>query len=388
MHNGIEERALLDAAPRRRSRRPATPRAPRRRGRRPPTAAAPAGHRGSIRSTARRACSRRAPRPPRRDRRATTATSANVQRDRRRGLCTTTSTACTRSSVITSSAISAATVSIRLRGGPADDVGGPLGQRAVVEGVGQVVAGRRGGQVDPHRDVDDEVLAVAALVVEHPVVAANGQAAQLDSISHRSPRPSACRRTLQRVDRRPHVVHPHAPRAVPARPARRSPRWRSPGRPAAAARRRRRRAACRGSACATRRPAPGCRSPTNSGSACSSAQLCCAVLAKPRPGIDDQLRRVDARGHRGVDAGQQFVAHLGDHVAVGGHLVRSVGADRAPVHQHPRHSGVGDHAGHVRVGAAAGHVVDDLRAVLQRRPRDLGVHGVDADRDALVRQAL
>ena len=66
---------------------------------------------------------------------------------------------------------------------PGDDVGGPLGERAVVERVGKVVAGRRGRQVDPHRDVDDEVLAVASFVIEHAVVSANGQAAQLDSIS-------------------------------------------------------------------------------------------------------------------------------------------------------------------------------------------------------------
>ena len=82
------------------------------------------------------------------------------------------------------------------------------------------------------------------------------------------------------------------------------------------------------------------------------------------------------------------VAHLGDHVAVGGHLVRPVAADRPPVHQHPRHLGVGDHPRHVRVGPATGHVVDDLRAVLQRRPRHVRVHRVDADGDALRRQAL
>ncbi len=64
------------------------------------------------------------------------------------------------------------------------DIGGPLRQCAVVDGVGQVVAGRGGREVDPHRDVDDEVLAVSAFVVEHPVVAANPQAAQLNTVSH------------------------------------------------------------------------------------------------------------------------------------------------------------------------------------------------------------
>ncbi len=67
---------------------------------------------------------------------------------------------------------------------PCDDIGRPLGERAVVERVGKVVAGGRGRQIDPHRDVDDEVLAVAPFVIEHAVVSANGQAAQFDSVSH------------------------------------------------------------------------------------------------------------------------------------------------------------------------------------------------------------
>ena len=73
---------------------------------------------------------------------------------------------------------------------PGHDVGGLLCEHAVVEGVGKVVGGGRGCEVDPHRDVDDEVLAVAPLVLIHTVVTANGQAAQLDSVSHRPmPRP-------------------------------------------------------------------------------------------------------------------------------------------------------------------------------------------------------
>ena len=76
----------------------------------------------------------------------------------------------------------------------ADDIGCPLGQYAVVEGVGQVVAGGRGGEVDPDRDVDDEVLAVAAFVVEDAVVTADVQALQFDAISHRRhPRHAAMR---------------------------------------------------------------------------------------------------------------------------------------------------------------------------------------------------
>ena len=53
------------------------------------------------------------------------------------------------------------------------------------------------------------------------------------------------------------------------------------------------------------------------------------------------------------------------------------------MHQHPRHSRVGEQRRHVGIGPAAGDVVDDLGAVLQRRPRHLGVHRVDADRNSL-----
>ena len=62
-----------------------------------------------------------------------------------------------------------------------------LGQGVVVIGVGQLVARGGVGQVDPHGDVDDEVLPVDALMLEDPVLAMNCQAAQLDSVSHYTP---------------------------------------------------------------------------------------------------------------------------------------------------------------------------------------------------------
>jgi hypothetical protein len=64
------------------------------------------------------------------------------------------------------------------------DVGGTLRQPAVVESVGQIVTCRRGREVGPDGDVDDEVLAVAALMGENSMVSPNGQPAQFDSISH------------------------------------------------------------------------------------------------------------------------------------------------------------------------------------------------------------
>ena len=186
-----------------------------------------------------------------------------------------------------------------------------------------------------------------------------------------------------RVDRGAHVVHPHPPRSV--QPGERGDhrggrlpavRW---ARFAVGTRQQ----ACRGTACVTRRPGPGTPVPTNSGSARSSAQLCSAVLAKPSPGSMITLAGSTPAAHRRVHAGHQFVAHLGDDVAVGRRVVRAGRADGAPVHQHPRHLRVGEQRRHVRVGAATGHVVDDPGAVLQRGPRHLGVHGVDADRKPL-----
>lgn len=54
-----------------------------------------------------------------------------------------------------------------------DDVGGQLGQCAVIESVGEIVGGRGPAQIHPCRDVDDELLAVAPFMVENTVVAAN-----------------------------------------------------------------------------------------------------------------------------------------------------------------------------------------------------------------------
>ena len=174
IENRVEERRPARRRPRHRSRRPATPRPPHRRARRPPTADAPADRRGSSRWTTPPAHSA-VPLPPAATRVATTATSENVN------------------------GIGAAACAHDLDGmhplvghhvvgdlgghrldqiprRPGDDVGGTLGQHAVVHGVGEVVAGGRRLQIDPHRDVDDEVLAVAALMVEDAVIATNGQA--------------------------------------------------------------------------------------------------------------------------------------------------------------------------------------------------------------------
>ena len=87
---------------------------------------------------------------------------------------------------MTSSAISTGDGFDQIAGRAGDDGRRTLGQHAVVVGVSQIVAGRRVRQVDPDGDVDDEILTARALMVEYPMVAANGQAAQLDSISHQN----------------------------------------------------------------------------------------------------------------------------------------------------------------------------------------------------------
>ena len=219
------------------------------------------------------------PRPPRRDRRATTATSAKVSGIGRRRLVhddldgvhplvghhVLGDLACHRLD--------------QIAWRPADDVGGPLGQRAVVERVGEVVAGRRRRQIDPHRDVDDEVLAVAPLVVEHAVVCRerSSRATRFGQPSH-SDRP--------RLD---------APSARRPRPARRAPAHPTPRAGAASAEITAvavsRPPGGRGSPSGTGQQGPrkrlrdaptstGMPVPTNSGSARSSAQLCSAGLGE------------------------------------------------------------------------------------------------------------
>ena len=57
-----------------------------------------------------------------------------------------------------------------------------LRQRAVVDGVGEVVASAGRRQVDVQRHGDDEQLAVTTFVRQHAVAAVRAQAAQLDPV--------------------------------------------------------------------------------------------------------------------------------------------------------------------------------------------------------------
>ncbi len=105
------------------------------------------------------------------ERRVTTATSSKVSGIGADGLCTVTSHAEMRSSAMIVSATSAPTVSMRLRGSPPDDRGDLLRECTVVDGLGEVVGVGGGTQIEPQDDVDEEVLAVGAFVVEDPVIA-------------------------------------------------------------------------------------------------------------------------------------------------------------------------------------------------------------------------
>jgi hypothetical protein len=57
---------------------------------------------------------------------------------------------------------------------------------AVVHRVGEVVGGTGRGEVDRELDVDDELLPLAALVLEHPVVAATAHPGEPDAVGCRA----------------------------------------------------------------------------------------------------------------------------------------------------------------------------------------------------------
>ena len=256
---------------------------------------------------------------------------------------------------------------------------------AVVDGVGEVVAGAGRREVDGELDVDDELLALAPLVVEDAVVAAAADAPTAGCgrasrrLTARSPWP--CRRLdhVERVDRRATSctrTH-HTPAGRRARWSRRSRRRAraAGGRAVGVAP-----AGRRGTSCARRRRAPGGPSATSSSSRRSSAQLCSACLANPRPGSSTTRSRRDAGGDERVDALGQLAHDVGDDVVVDARGRCMSVAVPAPVHRdvrrrrarRPRRSMLG-------VGQAAADVVDERGAGLDRRRGDLGAHRVDAD---------
>ena len=176
------------------------------------------------------------------------------------------------------------------------------------------------------------------------------QPAQRDPVSHAlrdrcASTPVAGRRHRDRVQRRAHLVHPHPPGPVSA--ASTVIAVVASSRPSAGARRavRRRRAARRGTTCATRRPAPGSPSATQARSSRGAAAPSCARRSwrtRGRGRARSAPRRRRPRRAASTRASSS-AAHLGDHVVVVGQRVH-VGAVPAPVHQDPRHPGVGDHA--------------------------------------------
>jgi hypothetical protein len=265
----------------------------------------------------------------------------------------------------------------------AHDRGRALGELAVVQGVGQVVGGGGGREVHPHGEVHDELLPVAALVLEHPVVAPHQQAAQLDPVGHGVPSPAARAREAPRF----HAVATATASSdeatsctrTPTRRGRRQPadhgggdvRARGRAVPSASASR------WRGTACATPRPAP--EPERDQRPAAQQGPAVGGRLREAQPGVEQDQRGVDARQHRRVDARHQLGAHLADDVLVARGRVRGT----PPVHEHPRHARGGDDARHVWVGQATRHVVDEHRARLDGRGRHRRAGGVDAHRHAV-----
>ena len=104
-------------------------------------------------------------------------------------------------------------------------------------------------------------------------------------------------------------------------------------------------------------------------------------LAEPGARIDADAVAGDAGFLKTGGAAAQPIAHLGDHVVVGGGVLHR---RRLALHVHDHHAAIArdrdiDHRG---VGEP-GHIVDDGRARLQARAGHVGMARVDADADAL-----
>ena len=71
----------------------------------------------------------------------------------------------------------------QVSGRAGDNGGGMLGEFPVVQRCGQIIGLGRGAQIHPDGDVDNEVLAVSLLEVEHSVIAEHGQATQFYAVA-------------------------------------------------------------------------------------------------------------------------------------------------------------------------------------------------------------
>ena len=220
-----------------------------------------------------------------------------------------------------------ARVSMRSTGSPVTTAASRSASDPVVRGEREVVAGRVD---DLQRRVDDEVLALAALVVEDAVKAAFAQPAQPD-LSHGG------QRSRTRPDRarfaRPLRPAPHrrwrAPRGPgpPRRRGRPPAPWsrrsqRRGGRPAGDGRRHPASRA-RGTTCGWCRPAADGRAPARRSSEASSAQLCSAFLAKPMPGSRISASAAIPASWAACSRAGELGADLGHHVGVLGPLCMS-----------------------------------------------------------------
>ena len=302
----------------------------------------------------------------------TTATSANVQRDRRLRLVDgDLDGAHPRVGAAPRRRSRPATVSIRSRGSPADDRR-PRARPA--RRSGRCRRGRRtprpAAEVQPDRDVDDEVLPVAPLVVEHAVVAADPQPAQRDPVAHGAPVARVRARRRRRAcshggDRATASTRGGARRApAPPTPRPRGQRGDRGGRASS------RPSGGRSVPSASASSAPRNRlrdAPTSTGNPSadaarpavrSSAQLCFGGLGEAQPRVEHEhapgRRRPRPRRRPGPRSSARTSATTSSYAASAS---MSALWPRQCMRTHG-HPGRGDDRGHLRVGQPAGHVVD------------------------------
>ena len=109
------------------------------------------------------------------------------------------------------------------------------------------------------------------------------------------------------------------------------------------------------------------------------------LLGEAESRVQDDPLRIDPRPLAGFQPVAQGPGDIVDHIGVHGELLH-VGRVCPPVHRHVVDLESGDRGQHLLVGQAAGHVIDHLRASGHTRPGNRRPGGVDAHRDACLRQ--
>ena len=304
------------------------------------------------------------------------------------GLWTVTRAHSTRASKRQTSAIRWARVSIRSTGFCLHGGFHRGHETSVVDGVMQVVGGRRRAGVEAQHEVDHEGLALALLELEDAVVAE-----ALDARSWRARRSSVLllvasrahapggRRRLARTSctRRPHTPRCGQQRGQGGVGV---PRARRPGAAAAG----RRPAGCRGTTCGSRRPAAGGPGRRARRGPASSCQLCVGGLGEAQARVEHdpvarRSRRRAAASTRSASSSRTAADHAAGPVVHGevaacGRCARASASRRTSRRRRPRRRGS-------RGSARPPETSLTTAAPASSGGRgDLGAHGVDRDRRA------